>query len=85
MGTDSGLGKKAIFGTVADADLEISGVGGGGGGGHPDHEIRGTPGLKKKLFGSWGLRDNSDDRSSRCGILVKKGRASGIRIPFSRP
>ena len=55
------------------------------GGGHPDHEIRGTPGLKKKLFGSSGLRDNSDDRSSRCGILVKKGRASGIRIPFSRP
>ena len=83
MGTDSGLGKKTIFGTVADADLEISGVGGGGG--HPDPEIRGTPGLKKKLFGSSGLRDNSDDRSSRCRILVKKGRASGIRIPFSRP
>ena len=59
--------------------------GGGGGGVHPDPEIRGTPGLKKKLFGSSGLRDNSDDRSSRCGILVKKGRASGIRIPFSRP
>ena len=82
MGTDAGLGKKTIFGTVADADLEISGVGGGG---HPDPEIRGTPGLKKKLLGSSGLRDNSDDRSSRCGILVKKGRASGIRIPFSRP
>ena len=80
MGTDAGLGKKTIFGTVADADLEISGVGV-----HPDPEIRGTPGLKKKLFGSSGLRDNSDDRSSRCRILVKKGRASGIRIPFSRP
>ena len=83
MGTGAGLGKKTIFGTVADADLEISGVAGRGD--YPDPEIRGTPGLKKKLFGSWGLRDNSDDRSSRCGILVKKGRASGIRIPFSRP
>ena len=30
LGTDAGLGKKTIFGTVADADLEISGVGGGG-------------------------------------------------------
>ena len=58
MGTDSGLGKKTIFGTVADADLEISGVGVGGGGVHPDPEIRGTPGLKKKtfrLFGPQGL------------------------------
>ena len=37
---------------MADADHEISGVGGGGG--HPDHEIRGTPGLKKKLFSALG-------------------------------
>ena len=51
MSTDSGLGKKTIFGTVADADLEISGVcgGGGGEGSHPDPEIRGTPGLKKNF------------------------------------
>ena len=33
---------------MADADLEISGVGGGGGV-HPDPEIRGTPGLKKNF------------------------------------
>ena len=32
---------------MADADLEISGVGGGGV--HPDPEIRGTPGLKKNF------------------------------------
>ena len=76
--------RKQYSGQWRNPDLEISGVGRGGGV-HPDPEIRGTPGLKKILFGSSGLRDNSDDRSSRCGILVKKGRASGIRIPFSRP
>ena len=43
--------------TVADPDLQI---GGGGGGGHPDPEIRGGPGLKKKCFAPSGL------------ILVKK-------------
>ena len=30
LGTDAGLGKKTIFGTVADPDLEITGRGGEG-------------------------------------------------------
>ena len=51
--------------SVADPDLEIGGGGGGGGGGgveewgsgggHPDPEISGRPGLKKKFFGFSGL------------------------------
>ena len=36
---------------VADPDIQIRRrVGGGGLGGHPDPEIRGRPGLKKKFF-----------------------------------
>ena len=35
MGTDAGLRKKTIFGTVADPDLEIRKGGEGGGGGPP--------------------------------------------------
>ena len=45
---------KKSFHTVADPRPSDKG-GGGGGGGHPDPEIRGGPGLKKKnqfqLFG----------------------------------
>ena len=40
---------------MADPDLQIRGGGGGGaGGGHPDHEIRGWPGLKKFFFRPFG-------------------------------
>ena len=46
--------------SVADPDLEIGGGGvgveeWGSGGGHPDPEISGRPGLKKKFFGFSGL------------------------------
>ena len=45
--------------SVADPDLEIGGGGvgveeWGSGGGHPDPEISGRPGLKKKIFRLFG-------------------------------
>ena len=41
---------------MANPDLQNRGGGGGGRGegGHPDHEIRGWPGLKKIFFGPFG-------------------------------
>ena len=47
------MGTKSMLYPVADPDIQIRrrvGGGGGGGGGHPDPEIRGRPGLKKKCF-----------------------------------
>ena len=37
---------------MANPDLQVRG--GGEGGGHPDHEIRGWPGLKKIFFWPFG-------------------------------
>ena len=39
---------------MANPDLQIRGGGEGRGSGHPDHEIRGWPGLKKIFFRPFG-------------------------------